>query len=129
MLGIYYDEIVLPARGSTIVKCYENGEDYVRDKYNFEVSGFAIAIPDDVDMNNIKSYDITGDINPNPESFKCVISVDPENKRTIRHELCHCNQFEENRYSDCNNQEQVYKNEVECYVKENFFWINTNISE
>ena len=37
----------------------------------------------------------------------------------LKHEMCHVEQYKENRTFTCNNKFGVFMNEMECYIKEN----------
>lgn len=74
----------------------------------------------DKDEQNIKNLSIAGEtiIFTNETEKKINIRIISNDKNTIRHELCHVRQEQQNRLFGCNLLILNYANEIECYVSE-----------
>ena len=123
---LIYNEIIKKSYFSYAAGCSGNPKEFLKGS-GFVQSGSANLIPIWAD---IKDFNISNPSNQEiPENatfgdLKCVISVINDNSQLIAHEICHCDQFDERRLFSCNEPVSLFLNEVECYVKQNFWWLD-----
>ena len=111
MIGIFVLEIVIPSFQSYYKVCIKIGYNDFGGKtiYNETTKNTTILIRD---VNGIV-YKV------NAERLLKEENLSYSTKRILYHELCHKNQYENNRAYDCENPIGFYFNEVECYIKGN----------
>ncbi len=115
--GVYYsyEYIFEPAYYSVQVSCAEINEDELLSK-GYVAGGKFVYGSDNESKNGINIFIPLRYDNSWQDRNRYMESE--EYSRTMRHENCHQNQFEDGGGWSCQNKFRVFVDEVECYVKQ-----------
>ena len=110
---ILIEEAILPAYISMKIDCHPKGYEVAIEEINEEYneSGSEVQI------------EISGTYNANSN----IIKIYEVEESTIKHEVCHQEQKENNRAYTCKYPVGVFINELECYIRQNYMnYINAS---
>jgi len=116
-----YQNILKKSYFSYVGACRPDGAEILKDSGLVEV-GSANFIPIDTNLSDFDPSSPPSNEDLNFTELKCVISLSSLDKGLLRHELCHCAQFERKDIFLCSQPLGVFINEMECYIIEETPW-------